>query len=112
MESVGWYKNPSFVVEHLHIVGLEQVWRMFSPTPPHHHFWHVIEATLEDGSVVRFIQSTSQTSGSSLLVNVGGATKGRRIVDLDSQRTVYVRSTKVAILHIQQPPLVQVMGEL
>ena len=53
LESANMIKNPPWVVEHLHIVGLEQVWRMFSPTPPHHHFWHVIEATLEDGSVVR-----------------------------------------------------------
>eukprot|EP01102_Stenamoeba_stenopodia_P006848 TRINITY_DN1914_c0_g1_i1.p1 TRINITY_DN1914_c0_g1~~TRINITY_DN1914_c0_g1_i1.p1 ORF type:complete len:648 (-),score=135.27 TRINITY_DN1914_c0_g1_i1:109-2052(-) len=56
LESAHLYKNPPWVVEHLHIVGLEQVWRMFSPTPPHHHFWHVIEATLEDGSVVELLK--------------------------------------------------------
>lgn len=50
------FPHSQTVAEHLHIVGLEQNWRMFSPGPPHHHFWHVIPAQLADGTEVELFK--------------------------------------------------------
>jgi len=56
LHTIGWLKASPTLTEGIHIAGIEQSWRMFSPGPPHHHFWHIIQAKLADGSEVELFK--------------------------------------------------------